>query len=363
MGTIAGTGNVWDECTACRAAGEVAAWWFLLSQYVNVWPVSRSRSRLVTLAGGVGTIAFAIRTDKLRKVYAKDAEGRDVGLLDLSLEVAEGQIFGLVGPNGSGKTTTLKLLLGLIYPDSGGGEILGFKVGDPAYRERIGFLPEEPYYYDHLNAMELLQFYGGLFGMGGAALEARIKELLDLVAMWDRRFIRVRNYSRGMRQRIGVAQALINDPDLVFMDEPTSGLDPIGAMQIREVITKIRDRGKTVFLCSHLLKEMEPLCDNVAILARGQLKVSGSVTSLLTGDAQFMLTAEGLSAAGAKAVAALTERSRMEGQALTAYFPQQAAAIQAAEAVNAAGGRVTFLGPQRRSLEEVFIEKVMGEES
>jgi ABC-2 type transport system ATP-binding protein len=315
------------------------------------------------LAGGVRTIALAIRTDNLRRAYGKDAEGRDVGLLDLSLEVEEGQIFGLVGPNGSGKTTTLKLLLGLLYPDSGSGEILGFKVGDPAYRERIGFLPEEPYYYDHLNALELLQFYGGLFGMGGSVLEARIKELLDLVGMWDRRYIRVRNYSRGMRQRIGVAQALINDPDLVFMDEPTSGLDPIGAMQIREVITKIRDRGKTVFLCSHLLKEMEPLCDNVAILARGQLKASGSVTSLLSGGSQFMLTAENVSPEGAAKVTALTERTRMEGQALTAYFADQAGALKGAEAVGEVGGLVTFLGPQRRTLEEVFIEKVMGEES
>lgn len=314
-------------------------------------------------AGGVRIIAFAIRTENLRKVYGKDAEGRDVGLIGLNLEVAQGQIFGLVGPNGSGKTTTLKLLLGLIYPDSGSGEILGFKVGDPAYREQIGFLPEEPYYYDHLNALELLQFYGGLFGMGGAPLEARLKELLDLVGMWDRRYIRVRNYSRGMRQRIGVAQALINDPDLVFMDEPTSGLDPIGAMQIREVITTIRDRGKTVFLCSHLLKEMEPLCDNVAILARGQLKAFGSVESLLTGGSHFMVTAESVSESGAKAVGALTGNCRMEGQALTAYFPTQPEALKGAEAIATAGGLVTFLGPQRRSLEEVFIEKVMGEES
>lgn len=278
------------------------------------------------------------------------------------MEVEQGQIFGLVGPNGSGKTTTLKLLLGLIYPDSGGGEILGFKVGDPAYRERIGFLPEEPYYYDHLNALELLRFYGSLFRMGGAALEERIKELLDLVGMWDRRYIRVRNYSRGMRQRVGVAQALINDPDLVFMDEPTSGLDPIGAMQIRDVITQIRDRGKTVFLCSHLLKEMEPLCDNVAILARGQLKAFGSVEKLLAGDSQFMLTAQNVSAATGEKLAALTARSRLEGQSLTAYFADQNTALQAADLVQAAGGALIFLGPQRRSLEEVFIEKV-GEES
>jgi ABC-2 type transport system ATP-binding protein len=320
------------------------------------------RQATLAVAGGVPKIAFAIRTDNLRKVYGKDAEGREVGLLNLSLEVGQGQIFGLVGPNGSGKTTALKLLLGLIFPDTGTGEILGYKLGDTGYRERIGFLPEEPYYYDHLNALELLRFYGGLFGMGGQALESRIKELLDLVGMWDRRFIRVRNYSRGMRQRVGVAQALINDPDLVFMDEPTSGLDPIGAMQIREVITTIRDRGKTVFLCSHLLKEMEPLCDNVAILARGQLKAFGSVESLLVGKDQVMLTAEQVPVSLTDQLAGLTPRVRFEGQSLTAYFADQSQALQAGQIVAEAGGFLTFLGPQRRSLEEVFIEKV-GEES
>jgi ABC-2 type transport system ATP-binding protein len=312
--------------------------------------------------GGVQTIALAIRTDNLRKVYGHDAEGRDVGLLDLSLQVEEAQIFGLVGPNGSGKTTTLKLLLGLIFPDSGSGEIMGYKLGDPAYRERIGFLPEEPYYYDHLNAVELLRFYGGLFGMGGAAMEARTRELLDLVDMWDRRYIRVRDYSRGMRQRIGVAQALINDPDLVFMDEPTSGLDPIGAMQIREVIIKIRERGKTVFLCSHLLKEMEPLCDHVAILARGALRAMGHVGELLAGGEQFMVTAQDVPETIPQQLAGLTDRAHLEGRALTAYFADQAQALQGGGIVESLGGTITFLGPQRRSLEEVFIEKV-GEES
>ena len=314
------------------------------------------------MPGGVQTIAFAIRTENLRKVYGHDAEGRDVGLLGLSLEVEQGQIFGLVGPNGSGKTTALKLLLGLIFPDSGTGEIMGLKIGDPSARERTGFLPEEPYYYDHLNALELLRFYGGLFGMGGSALEARNKELLELVDMWDRRYIRVRNYSRGMRQCIGVAQALINDPDLVFMDEPTSGLDPIGAMQIRQVIIKIRERGKTVFLCSHLLKEMEPLCDQVAILARGQLKALGQVGQLLAGGDQFMLTAQDVPATVAEQLQSLTDRTHLEGHALTAYFADQAKALAGGEVVQKLGGTITFLGPQRRSLEEVFIEKV-GEES
>lgn len=272
-----------------------------------------------------------------------------------------GQIFGLVGPNGSGKTTTLKLLLGLIFPDSGTGEILGKKLGDPSARERIGFLPEEPYYYDHLNAIELLRFYGSLFGMRGAALEERIRDLLELVGMWDRRFIRVRNYSRGMRQRVGVAQALINDPDLVFMDEPTSGLDPIGAMQIREVILKIRERGKTVFLCSHLLKEMEPLCDTVAILARGELRAVGRVDELLAGDKQYMLTAQNVPAQITERLTGLAERTHLEGPNLTAHFAEQARALQGAQIVQELGGMITFMGPQRRSLEEVFIEKVREE--
>lgn len=276
------------------------------------------------------------------------------------MDVEEGQIFGLVGPNGSGKTTTLKLLLGLIFPDSGGGEILGMKLGDPAYRERIGFLPEEPYYYDHLNAIELLRFYGGLFGMGGSTLETRIKELLDLVGMWDRRYIRVRNYSRGMRQRVGVAQALINDPDLVFMDEPTSGLDPIGAMQMREVIINIRERGKTVFLCSHLLKEMEPLCDNVAILARGELRALGSVLELLTAGDRFMVRAEAITPEVFGKMGYGAQKTEQEAQIYTAYFETQAQALQSAQAVNEGGGRVLFMGPQRHTLEEVFIEKVGG---
>jgi len=196
-------------------------------------------------------------------------EGNPVGLIDLSLDVQEGQIFGLVGPNGSGKTTTIKLLLGLVFPTSGSGEIFGHPLGSLSYKQRIGFVPEGPYFYDHLNAVELLRFYGSLFGMGGAELEGRVEHLLKLVGMWGRRERKAGNYSRGMLQRIALAQGLINDPDLLLADEPTAGLDPIGAIQIREVLIRLRDEGKTIFLCSHLLKEMEPLCDSVAILNQG----------------------------------------------------------------------------------------------
>jgi ABC-2 type transport system ATP-binding protein len=287
---------------------------------------------------------------------------KHIGVQDLTLEVEEGQIFGLVGPNGSGKTTTLKLLLGLVFPTKGSGQVLGFPLGHPAYKERIGFLPEGPYFYDHLNAPELLRFYGGLFGYGGASLEATIQRLLELVDMWDRRHIRIRNYSRGMLQRVGVAQALINDPDLVLLDEPTSGLDPIGAMNIRDVIVRIREQGKTVFLCSHLLKEMEPLCDHIAILNFGKLVMSGSVDELLAGpEGIYMLRAHSVPEAVVKGLGSYATDVKAWDTEIEATFSDQKLAAQAVQAVTDAGGVVRELTPFRRSLEEVFISAVGGE--
>ncbi len=281
---------------------------------------------------------------------------------DLTLEVEEGQIFGLVGPNGSGKTTTLKLLLGLVFPTRGEAEVLGFPIGHPAYKERVGFLPEGPYFYDHLNAVELLRFYGGLFGLTGKELEKRIQQLLELVGMWERRHIRVRNYSRGMLQRVGVAQALINDPDLVFLDEPTAGLDPIGAMQIRDVIRRIREEGKTVFLCSHLLKEMEPLCDNIAILNRGRLVTTGAVDELLAGpEGHYQLRAAHVSQEAVEALKSFAVEVKLEDGELEATFADQSLAAQGLNTIVEKGGTVRELVPLRRSLEEVFISAVEGE--
>jgi len=298
----------------------------------------------------------------LTKIYQLEFGRKQVGVEDLNLEVEEGQIFGLVGPNGSGKTTTLKLLLGLVFPTSGTAEVLGFPIGHPAYKERIGFLPEGPYFYDHLDAVELLRFYGGLFGLAGKELEKRVQELLELVGMWDRRHIRVRNYSRGMLQRVGVAQALINDPDLIFLDEPTSGLDPLGAMQIREVIVRIRDQGKTVFLCSHLLKEMEPLCDNIAILNRGRVVMSGTVDELLAGpQGMYTLRAHTVPEGVVEALRAMATEVKTWDSEIEATFADQKLAAQALDAIVAAGGTVRELSPFRRSLEEVFIDAVGGE--
>lgn len=315
------------------------------------------------MSGRCADIALAIKTQSLTKTYGVDADRKPVGLLDLTMEVEQGQIFGLVGPNGSGKTTTLKLLLGLIFPSSGTGEVLGRPIGSPEYKARIGFVPEGPYFYDHLNAVELLDFYGGLFGLQGKVLEARTQELLELVGMWTRRNIRVRNYSRGMLQRVGVAQALLNDPDLVFMDEPTAGLDPTAQLQMRDIITAVRERGKTVFLCSHLLKEMEPLCDNIAILNRGRLVSSGSMADVLAGErGYFKLSAEKVSAELEQAIAARAREITHSGGLLEAQFEDQTAATAAAVALSEGGAVVISLGPDRRSLEEVFINAVKGEQ-
>jgi ABC-2 type transport system ATP-binding protein len=307
-------------------------------------------------------IGLAIETEKLSKVYTHDANGQPVGLIDLSLVVEEGQIFGLLGPNGSGKTTTLKLLLGLIFPTSGKGQVFGHPLGSNTYKQRIGFLPEGPYFYEHLNGVELLQFYGSLFGMGGSALSARIEELLKLVGMWDRRFIRVRDYSRGMRQRVGVAQALINDPDLLFLDELTSGLDPIGVVDMHRLLMDLRDMGKTLFVCSHLLKDMEPLCDRVIILNRGKECRTGTVDELLRVADQVRLVLSNWSDELKTQLAASAADCEVADKQLTCHFQDQSQALAAATIAVEAGAVIEDLGARRRTLEEVFIEAVGGEE-
>jgi len=249
--------------------------------------------------------------------------------------------------------------LGLIFPTRGNGEVMGLPLGDSEYKQRVGYLPEGPYFYEHLTAPELLRMYGSLFGMGGPELEKRIRELLELVDMWTRRHYRVVNYSRGMRQRVGVAQALINDPDLLFFDEPTSGLDPIGAKDIREVILELRSRGKTIFLCSHLLKEMEPICDSIAILNHGRLVSEGSVEQLLTGEGlRYRLE---LREPDEELLAKLQGRAEevvwFEEICRLLYVDRQSAFEAAAQAEDE-GGFVLATGPDRRTLEEVFIDAV-----
>jgi ABC-2 type transport system ATP-binding protein len=226
-------------------------------------------------------VATAIRTEGLTKDYRPALGGRPVRALnDLSIEINEGETFGLVGPNGSGKTTALKLLLGMIFPTAGRAWIYESDIHNPAVKQRIGYLPEGPYYYPFLRGEELLRFYSRLFGMDGPAAERRIGDLLRTVDMEKWRRTPINECSRGMVQRIGLAQALLNDPDLLVLDEPTSGLDPLVSYRIREVIAGLKGQGKTILLCSHLLHEVESLCDRVAILHQGEVKALGTLGEL-----------------------------------------------------------------------------------
>lgn len=224
-----------------------------------------------------------LETRNLTKVY-RDFWGRPkvLALKALDLRVNRGEIFGLLGPNGSGKTTTIKLLLGLLFPTEGEAFLFGSPASDVSKNERIGYLPEESYLYKFLNAEETLQFYGRLFKMSPAVRKKRVDELIDLVGLSAAKHRQLREYSKGMQRRIGLAQALINDPELILLDEPTSGLDPIGTAEIKELIRDLREQGKTIVLSGHLLADMQDICDRIAILHRGELKELGRVDELLT---------------------------------------------------------------------------------
>jgi ABC-2 type transport system ATP-binding protein len=223
-----------------------------------------------------------IKTDRLRVEYRPRGLGQtaQVALNNLSLEVDRGEVFGYLGPNGAGKTTTMQVLLGFATATSGSAHLFGVDVRQPIARQRIGYLPELTYYYKFLTAEELLRFYARIFQIPPDITSHRIDELLRLVELEDARNRPIRTYSKGMQQRIGIAQALINDPDLLLLDEPTSGLDPLGRMKVRDIIQRLKQQGKTVFFSSHELGEVETVCDRVAILQNGELKALGRVADV-----------------------------------------------------------------------------------
>src|SRR5512137_1073696 len=209
-------------------------------------------------------------------------QGRKVALKGLNLKVQAGEVFGFLGPNGAGKTTTMNVLLGFVNPTGGSASLFGVDVREPIARQRIGYLPELTYYYKFLTAEELLRFYAKIFGLARAETDKRIDQLMKLVELDHARKRPIKSYSKGMQQRVGLAQALINDPDLLILDEPTSGLDPLGRMKVREIIQRLKSEGKTVFFSSHELGEVETVCDRVAILQEGELKAEGSVREIVS---------------------------------------------------------------------------------
>jgi ABC-2 type transport system ATP-binding protein len=224
-----------------------------------------------------------LRTDKLRVEYLgkQRGVGNKVALHGLDLTVNAGEVFGFLGPNGAGKTTTMNVLLGFVPPTSGAAYLFGVDVRQPIARQRIGFLPELTYYYKFLTAEEILRFYAKVFNIPRAEADKRIENLIKLVELEHARKRPLKSYSKGMQQRVGLAQALINNPDLLVLDEPTSGLDPLGRMKVREIIQRLKDEGKTVFFSSHELGEVETVCDRVAIVHQGELKVQGRVNDLV----------------------------------------------------------------------------------
>jgi ABC-2 type transport system ATP-binding protein len=301
-----------------------------------------------------------LQTRGLTKIYRPlFARVGKTALEDLTIDVRRGEIFGLVGPNGSGKTTTLKLLLGLIKPTAGDIEIFQRGPRDVAVKKRIGFLPDGPYFYDHLNSYEVVDFYGKLFGFSKAERARRTPELLDMVGLNPAdRGRAIRTYSKGMMQRVGLAQALINDPELLFLDEPTTGLDPIGARAMKDAILDVRARGKTVLLCSHLLADVQAICDRVAILSEGRLVKFGTVRELVGPSQSFEIFAAGLNDAALRQAA--QKAYSFQAQNDTARF-QAGSSDQLDEIldfIREAGGRTVDVKGHSETLEDVFVRSV-----
>jgi ABC-2 type transport system ATP-binding protein len=302
-----------------------------------------------------------LKTDSLSKIFKVGFWGRKVtAVQNLDLEVRRGEVFGFLGPNGAGKTTTLKMLMGLIYPTSGTAWIFGREMGDPQTKARLGFLPESPYFYDYLTSREFLAFYGHLFGLRGAVLGKRIDELLELVGMTHAKDLQLRKFSKGMLQRVGIAQALINDPELVVLDEPMSGLDPIGRKEVRDLILRLKESGKTVLFSSHILHDAEVLCDRVAMILKGSLVACGLVTDLLDQGAshQVELVVDRLSPEGLDHLRPLTDKVVMQGDRMLVVLKSQQQVGGALEIIRAAKASLVSLTPQKGSLEDLFIREV-----
>jgi ABC-2 type transport system ATP-binding protein len=304
---------------------------------------------------------YVVETSKLTKSYDTGSflPKRRVALEGLDLKVEEGEIFGLIGPNGAGKTTTLKLLMGLVFPTAGEARILGRAVGDLEVKRQIGYLPEHPYFYDYLTGRELLHYFGQLFGMSRRERDSRSEELLAKVRMTEAADMPLRKYSKGMTQRLGIAQALMNRPRLVLLDEPMSGLDPVGRREMTLLIRELREAGTSVFFCSHILPDVEALCDRVAILNRGKLVEVGRLSEILDVSVRSVeLVAEGVREDVEKKIAGSTLEVRRRGERCHISFPGRAELDAALPVLLGSGARVVSVNPLAETLEDHFVREI-----
>jgi ABC-2 type transport system ATP-binding protein len=312
---------------------------------------------------------LAIEARGLSKTYRLGFRARKVkALADLDLAVAPGSIYGFVGPNGAGKSTTIKILVGLVRPSAGVATLFGRPITDPAARLAVGYLPENPSFHDFMRPLEVMRYLGRLSGLGGADLDRRSEALLEKVWLAGARDLTVRKFSKGMVQRLGLAQALVHDPPLLVLDEPMSGLDPIGRKEVRDLVLELARQGKTIFFSTHILSDVETICDRVGMLLAGRLVREGTLSSLLDGSVRSVeVRCAGLSASAAAEVRALASAGGAvpEGHAFT--FPSLEEAGAGAALALRNGGRLLSFQPQRETLEETFVrlasaEGVAGEE-
>lgn len=281
-------------------------------------------------------------------------------LQDLSLTVGQGEIFGFLGPNGAGKTTTLKVLLGLIRQTSGYAEVLGAPAGTVAVHRRIGFLPESPYFYDYLTAEEFLTFYGRLAGIEGSTLQERTVALLTQLGLIEARYRQLRKFSKGMLQRVGLAQALIHDPELVIFDEPMSGLDPIGRKDVRDLLLSLRDQGKTVFFSTHIIPDVEMICDRVAVVVKGTVVASGRVDELVGHGKTRSVEVVCTGVSGDRFELSQIGVSKIVDQGIQCLLvlPGPERVDEVITRVRAMGGKLVSVTPHKNSLEDLFIHQV-----
>jgi len=296
---------------------------------------------------------LSIETHHLRKVF-----GNKIAVADLTLDVRQGEVFGFLGPNGAGKTTSIKMLLGLVAPTGGDGTLLGVRLGDVATRACVGFLPEHFRFHDWLTASEFLHLHGQLYGMSDSSRKTRIPTLLDLVGLAPHSDKKLREFSKGMLQRIGLAQALLNEPKLVFLDEPTSGLDPVGRRLVRDIIRDLKSQGATVFLNSHLLSEVEITCDRVAFIKNGEVIRLAALQTLVDGQTTVELRVGNLTPQLVAGLAQWGQDVRADGDHVHLTVSDEDVLPQVARWVVEQGGALYSMTPQKLSLEDLFLQVV-----